>query len=88
MLTATCQPEMEKGGGSKGVACANFWVFHVILKSFFDLYVYNLSHFCSSMHDFDHFLYIFCVLIFQAQSFASAILSAFSISGANDSVGI
>ena len=51
-------------------SCANFclFVFHAVFKVFF-LFCAILGF----LHDFEHFSHIFCVLIFQAQSFASAI---------------
>ena len=36
--------------------------------------------FCNFLLDFEHFLHIFCLQIFQAQSFASAIFQTISIS--------
>ena len=56
-------------------SCANFWFWSHVFK-WFCFFV----QFLASFHDFEHFLHIFCALIFQTRSFASAILLPFSIS--------
>ena len=67
--------EMEKGDrsgcatGANFHSCAILFVFH----EFFAFFVQFLT-FCSFLHDFEHFLLIFCVVIFQTRSFAGAIL--------------
>ena len=75
---------MGKDGGNGGTASADFsqlWYFF-LLTWFLPFLCAILWHFCSYLHNFESFLHIFCVLIFQAQSFASKFfLEVFSISG-------
>ena len=55
-------------------------VFHSCAGQFFKGFAFlcNFCHFCSFYHNFEHPLHMFCVIIFQAQSFASAICKLFS----------
>ena len=70
---------MIKVSGSSGAASANFsqlcyfLVFAHAFKNMFAFFV-HFWQFCSFFNNFELFLPIFCVLIFQAPSFACVFL--------------
>ena len=75
-------PEMEKAADAVDAVRAIFFYMHAIFFSprvFHGClpFLFNFWHFCSLLNGFDHFLHIFCVLIFQAPSCARAFYTLF-----------
>ena len=72
--------EMEKAADVADAVTAIFFtglLFFGFPSNFFHGFCLSLGifcHFSPFLHNFEHFLHILCVLIFQTRSFANAIL--------------